>query len=156
MPYTDQATITATSRCSLFGGAAALLGVAGTAPAAVAASSPILNAARGITVLNQQHDQADVPHADGAVLDRIWRQVRLLEQTILAATPATIAEAMVILMVAAGNLDMASSCEDAGSIVNAAMDAAARATRFLASAAGVSVAEFGGDLYLPASTGRAA
>lgn len=133
----------------------ALAGAA-TGHAAAAPSSPILNAARGIAALNQQHEQADTPHADGAALDRIWRQVRLLEQTILAATPVTIAEAMVVLMVAAGNLDMASSCEDAGSIVNAAMDAAARATRFLASAAGVTVAEFGGDLYLPASAEWAA
>ncbi len=142
--------------------AVVVLAGAATGPAAaVAASSPILTAARKIAALDRQHEKVDVPGGDDAVLDAIWVQVWAQEQCILNATPATITEAMVILMVAAGNLDMASTFDDAGATVRRAMHAAARATRFLAGAAGVTVEEFGGNLYLPDSAapscaGRAA
>jgi len=142
--------------------AVVVLAGAATGPAAaVAASSPILTAARKIAALDRQHEQADVPGGDDAVLDAIWEQVWARERFILDATPATVTEAMVVLMVAAGNLDMASTFDDAGATVNRAMRAAARATRFLAGAAGVTVEEFGGNLYLPDSSapscaGRAA
>ena len=140
------------NRRSLLSAGPAAMALAGAAvsPAAAAASSPVLDAARQIAALNLQHEQADVPGADGAALDRIWGQVWPLEGFILAAAPATITEAMVILMVAVGSLDRAAASDGVGAITNAAMDAASRASRYLAGAAGVSVADFGGDLYLPA------
>ncbi len=139
-------------------GAAAGVAVGSAAPPP---PSPILDAAREIAVLDRQHEQADVPGADSAVLGAIWAQVWAHERFILDATPATVTEAMVVLMVATGNLDMASTFDNAGVTVRRAMHAAARTTRFLAGAAGVTVEEFGGNLYLPDSAapscvGRAA
>ena len=61
---------------------------------------------------------------------------------------------MVVLMVAAGNLDMASASNDAGDVVNRAMRAVDRATRFLAGTAGVTAEEFGGGFYLPENAAR--
>jgi len=141
------------NRRNLLAAAPAVMVLAGAAagPAAAAAPSSLLGAARQMAVLDRQHEQADVPGADNAVLDAIWEQVWARERFILDATPATVTEAMVVLMVAAGNLDMASTFDDAGATVNRAMHAAARATRFLAGAAGVTVEEFGGNLYLPSS-----
>jgi hypothetical protein len=141
------------NRRNLLTAAPAFVVLAGVAagPAAAAASSPILDAARQIAVLDREHEQADVPGADYAVLDAIWAQVWAQERCILNATPATVTEAMVVLMVATGNLDMASTFDDAGATVNRAMRAAARATRFLAGAEGVTVEEFGGMVYLPDS-----
>ena len=151
------------NRRNLLAAAPAVVVLAGTAAGqgAVAAPSFILDAARQVAALDRQHDRADVPGADGRVLDTIWAQVWAHERTILDATPATVTEAMVVLLVAAGNLDMASSSDDTGDMVNRAMHAAARATRFLASTTGVTVEEFGGSLYLPeragsTSVGRAA
>jgi len=141
------------NRRNVLAAAPAVMVLAGAAasPAAAAAPSPILDAARQIAALNRQHEQVDVPGADAAVLCAIWAQVWAHEQFILDATPATVTEAMVVLMVAAGNLDMASTFDDAGATVNSAMHAAARATRFLAGAEGVTVEEFGSKLYLPDS-----
>ena len=119
--------------------------------AGVAASSPILDAGRRIAALNRQYDQADVAGADGAELDVIWAQTWGHERTILDATPSTITEAMVVLMIAAGNLDMASCSDDTGDTVNRAMHAVDRATRFLAQTQGVTAEEFGGGFYLPES-----
>jgi len=138
-------------RSLLIAGPAAMV-LAGTAAVAASrVSSPLLDAARQIAALNRQHERVDVPGGDAAVLCAIWAQVWAHEQFILDATPATVIEAMVVLMVAAGNLDTASTFDDAGATVNRAMHAAARATRFLAGAEGVTVEEFGGDLYLPDS-----
>ena len=133
------------------GPAAMVLAGAAAGGAAAAVPSPILDAARQIAALDRQHEQADVPGVADGVLDAIWAQVWAHERSILAATPATVTEAMVVLMVAAGNLDTASTFNDAGATVNRAMHAAARAMRFLASTAGVTVEEFGGSLYLPES-----
>ena len=118
---------------------------AGVAVAAPAKSlpSPILDAARRIAALGQEHDAADVPHADGAELDRIWDLIRPQEEVVLAATPSTVAEAMVVLMIASGNLDAQDDLK------GAAKSAAARAIQCLAGLAGVDVMDFGGDLYLP-------
>ena len=138
-------------RTLLTAGPAAMILAGSAAVAASGASSPLLNAARQIAALNRQHEQVDVPGGDAAVLCVIWAQVWAYEQFILDATPATVTEAMVVLMVAAGNLDTASTFDDAGTTVNMAMRAASRATRFLAGAEGVTVEEFGGDLYLPDS-----
>ena len=55
---------------------------------------------------------------------------------------------MVVLMIAAGNLDMASASDDNGDTVNRAMRAVDRATRFLAQTQGVTAEEFGGGFYL--------
>ena len=139
------------NRRNLLAAAPAVVLMTGTASgqAAVAAPSPILDAARQIAALDRQHDKADVPGVNGAVLDVIWTQVWAHERFILDAMPATVTEAMVVLMVAAGNLDMASSSDDTGDMVNRAMHAAARAMRFLAGTTGVTVEEFGGSLYLP-------
>ena len=126
-----------------------LAGTAASQATVAAPSSPILDAGRRIAALNLLHEQVDVPGADSAVLDVIWAQVWTHERTILDATPATVTEAMVVLMVAAGNLDMASCSDDTGDMVNRAMHAVDRATRFLASTAGVTVEEFGGGFYLP-------
>jgi len=127
-----------------------LAGAAAGPAAAVTASSPILDAARQIAAFNRQYDAADVPGAKNAELDRIWRQIWSLEQTILAATPATVPEAMIIAMVGAGRVYTAGDCEGAGAMADAGMSAVARATRYLAGTSGVSLADFGGDLYLPA------
>lgn len=136
-------------RRNLLAAAPAVLMVTAS-PATATVNSPILDAARQIAALNLQHERADVPHADWRTLDAIWEQIWAHERVILDATPATVTEAMVIMMVAAGNLDMASTFDDAGATVNRAMHAAARATRFLAGTAGVTVEEFGGSAYLPA------
>lgn len=138
------------SRRSLLIAGPAALALAATAPAVVA-SSPILDAGRRIAALNRQYEQTDVAGAAFAELDVIWAQVWTHERTILDATPATITEAMVIVMIAAGNLDAASGCDDTGDMVNRAMHAVDRATRFLAGAAGVTVEEFGAGFYLPES-----
>lgn len=136
---------------------------AGVAVTAVAAPmpSPILDAAREIATLNRQHEAADVPHADSAELDHIWLRIWSQEKFILAAMPTTVAEAMVILMVGAGQVYTAGDCQGAGAMADAGMLAVARATRYLAGTSGISVADFGGDLYLPADAaplglGRAA
>ncbi len=144
------------SRRQLLAAAPVAVLLAGTAAgqAAVAASSPILDAGRRIAALNRQYEQADVVGADGAELDVIWAQTWAHERVILDATPATVAEAMVVLMVAAGNLDMASASNDAGDVVNRAMRAVDRATRFLAGTAGVTAEEFGGGFYLPENAAR--
>ncbi len=140
------------SRRTLLTAGPAAMALAGTAAvAALGAISPILDAARQIAALNRQHERVDVPGADDAVLCAIWAQVWAHEGFILGATPATVTEAMVVLMVAAGNLDTASTFDDAGATVNRAMRAVSRATRFLAGMEGVTVEEFGGDLYLPDS-----
>lgn len=122
-------------------------------PSAVAGagvtSSPVLDAGRHIAALNLRHEQADVPHADGRVLDAIWAQIWADEKFIIAATPTTLSEAMVILMVAANNLDTATASENTGDWVDEAMQAAGRVARFMASTAGVRVEEFGGSLLLP-------
>lgn len=93
-----------------------------------------------------------MPHAADAEPDRIWRLRWAQKQSVLAATPTTVVEDMVILMTAAGNRDTAGNREAAHAIIDATISATARATRYLAGTAGVSVAEFGGDLYLPAGT----
>ena len=139
---------------------AALASVA-AGPAAATAPSPILDAARQIAALGRQYDKADVPGADWRALDTIWMQVWAHERVILDATPATILEATVVVMVAAGNLDTGSASDDAGEMVNRAMRATARAIRFLAGAVGVAIEDIGGVVYLPdsassASMGRAA
>lgn len=141
------------NRRNLLAAAPAVLIVTGAAasPAAAVVPSPILGAARQIAALNLQHEQADVPCADGRTLDAIWEQIWAQERFILDGTPATVSEAMVILMVAAGNLDTAGNCEAAHAMATSALSATARATRYLAGTTGVDVAEFGGDLYLPAA-----
>jgi hypothetical protein len=136
-------------------------GVGVAVSSAAPPSSPVLDAACEIAALNRQHEAADVPHADSRELDRIWLQIWSQEKFILAATPTTVAEAMVILMVGAGQVYTAGDCEGAHAMADAGMLAVARATRYLAGTAGVSVADFGGDLYLPllprpACVGRAA
>ena len=125
---------------------------AGVAPSAAAPlPSPILDAARRIAALSREYEIADVPRASAADLDRILRLIRLQECFILDATPATNAEAMAIMMVAAGKLD------EQDDLFCAARSAVARATWCLAGIAGVDVMEFGGDFYLPPSyAGRAA
>jgi hypothetical protein len=152
------------NRRNLLAAAPAVVVLAGAAAgpaAAVAAPSLILDAARQIAALNRQYDAADVPGAKSAELDRIWRQIWSLEQTILAAMPATVPEAMVILMVGAGQVYTAGDCEGAGAMADAGMSAVARAIQYVAGTSGVSMADFGGDLYLPADAaplgvGRAA
>ncbi len=146
------------NRRNLLAAAPALVGLASVGVAvAVPAFSPILDAGHKIAALNRQHEAADVPGADSAVLDRIWSQTWELEKIICDATPATVTEAMVVLMVAAGQLHVCTSLEGAGGTVDAAMGAVARATHCLAGIAGITAAEFGGDYYLPASSmGRAA
>jgi formylglycine-generating enzyme required for sulfatase activity len=141
------------NRRDLLAAAPAVVALVGgsASPTAAAASSPILDAGRQIAALGRQYDKADVPGANMAALDATWARVWAHERTILDATPATVTEAMVVLMVAAGNLDMASSSDDTGDMVNRAMHAVDRATRFLAGTAGVTVEEFGGSLYLPES-----
>lgn len=136
------------------GPAAIVLAGAVAGGVAAAAPSPILDAARQIAALDRQYEQADVPNVADGVLEAIWMQVWAHERLILDAAPTTVMEAMVVLMVAAGNLDMASACDDVGATVNRAMHAVARATRFLAGTAGVTVEEFGGNLYLPESAAR--
>ena len=132
--------------------AAVVLGGAGVAPAA-AASSPILDAARQLAVLDRQYEAAGVSGADDAALDAIWKQVWVQEGLLLDATPATILEAAVVVMVAAGNLDTATALDTSGATVDRAMHAADRAVRFLAGTAGVAVEDIGGGLYLPDSAG---
>ena len=135
--------------------AVAVLAGAAIAPAAAAAPSPILDAARQIAALGREYDEADVADADGQVLDAIWTQVWAHERTILAATPATVLEATAVLLVATGNLDRGACSDDNAAIVDRAMHAAARATRFLAGSAGVTVEDIGGTFYLPNSAGSA-
>ena len=141
--------------------AAVVLAGAGVAPAAAAAPSPILDAARQLAVLDRQHEAADVLNPDHAALDAIWERVRAQERIILDAAPMTILEAAVIVMVAAGNLDEATCLDVTGATVDRATHAAARAVQFLAGTAGVAIKDFGGGIYLPdssnpASMGRAA
>ncbi len=140
------------NRRNMLAAAPAAMVLVGTAvsPAATA-PSPILNAGRRIAALNRQYEQADVAGAAFAEIDIIWAQVWTHERVILDATPATVADAMVVLMVAAGNLDAASGSDDTGAMVNRAMHAVDRATRFLAGTTGVTVEEFGGGFYLPES-----
>ncbi len=133
--------------------AVAVLASAGVAPAAAAAPSPILDAARQIAALGREYDAADVAGADGRELDAIWRQVWAHEATILGATPATVLEATAVLLVAAGNLDRGACSDDNAAIVDRAMHATARATRFLAGTAGATLDDIGGGLYLPDSAG---
>ena len=140
---------------------AAVLAGAGPTLAAAAAPSPILDAARQLSALDRQHEAADVLNPDHAALDAIWEQVRAQERIILNATPATVLEAAVMAMVAAGNLDMATCLDVTGATVDRATHAAARAVQFLAGTAGVAIKDFGGGIYLPdssnpASMGRAA
>ena len=129
-----------------------LAGTAASQAALAAPSSPILDAGRQIAALNRQYDQADVAGADGAELDVIWAQTWAHERVILDATPTTIKEAMVVMMIAAGNLDTGSASDDTGDMVTRAMHAVDRATRFLAKTQGVTAEEFGGGFYLPEST----
>ena len=141
--------------------AAVVLAGAGPALAAAVAPSPILDAARQLAVLDREHEATDVPGAADAALDAIWERVRAQERIILDATPATVLEATVMLMVAAGNLDMATCLDVTGATVDRATHAAARAVQFLAGTAGVAIKDFGGGIYLPdssnpASMGRAA
>jgi len=140
------------NRRNMLAAAPAAMVLVGTAvsPAATA-PSPILNAGHRIAALNRQYEQADIAGAAFAELDVIWAQVWTHERVILDATPATVTDAMVVLMVAAGNLDAASGSDDTGAMVNRAMRAVDRATRFLAGAAGVTPEEFGGGFYLPES-----
>ena len=125
---------------------------AGIAPAtATPLPSPILDAARRIAALSQEFEEADVPGAGSAETDRIGRLIVSQEEVIFAATPTTVAEAMVVLMVAAGSLDATDPLEDV------ARSAVARATWCLAGIAGVDVMKLGGEFYLPPSyAGRAA
>ena len=131
----------------------AALALSGVAPAAAAASSPILDAARQLAVLDRQYEAAGASGADDAALDAIWKQVWVQEGLLLDATPATILEAAVVVMVAAGNLDTATALDTSGATVDRAMHAADRAVRFLAGTAGVAVEDIGGGLYLPDSAG---
>ena len=136
--------------------AVAVLAAAAIAPAAAAAApSPILDAAHQIAALGREYDKADVAGADWQMLDVIWQKVWAHERVILAAMPATVLEATVIVMVAAGKLDLASGNDDNGEMVNRAMHATARATRFLAGTAGVAIEDIGGGVYLPESDGAA-
>jgi hypothetical protein len=126
-----------------------------------AASSLILDAGRRIAALNRQYDQADVAGSDWSTVEAIWMQTWAHERTILDAIPSTITEAMVVMMIAAGNLNTASASDDAGDMVAMAMHAAERAIRFLASAEGVTPEEFGAGFYLleraaPSCAGRVA
>ena len=138
-----------------------LAGTAASQAAAAAPSSPILDAGRRIAALNRQYDQADVAGADRWAVEAIWAQTWAHERTILDATPSTITEAMVVMTIAAGNLDTGSASDDAGDMVARAMHAAERAIRFLASADGVTPEEFGAGFYLleraaPSCAGRVA
>ena len=133
--------------------AAVVLGGAGVAPAA--APSPILDAARQLAVLDRQYEAAGASGADDAALDAIWKQVWVQEGLLLDATTATILEAAVVVMVAAGNLDTATALDTSGATVDRAMHAADRAVRFLAGTAGVAAEDIGGGLYLPDSGGPA-
>lgn len=147
------------NRRNLLSAGPALMILAGTdiANSVPVASSPILDAGRRIADLNQQHEAADVPGAPGATLDGIWQQIWALEWSILAAQPATGMEAMVVLMVAAGELHVCTNSESVDDRINAAMLAATRAIHCLARTHGGTAAEFGSDYYLPASSaGRAA
>ncbi len=125
-----------------------LAGTAAGQAAVAAPPSPILDAGRQIAALNRQYDQADVAGADSAGLDVIWVQTWAHERTILDATPTTITEAMVVLMIAAGNLDTGSASDDTDHMVDGAMHAAERAIRFLAQTQGVTAEEFGAGFYL--------
>ncbi len=134
---------------ALGGMAAAVAGLVAPVPAdAAVASSPILGAGRQIAALYRQYEQADVPGAPSGVVEGIWEQVWGLEEVILAATPATVTEAMVVQMVAAGSLDTASASVYDGHVFDRAMRASTRATLCLAGAMHVSAEEFGGTLYL--------
>ncbi len=145
------------NRRNLLSAGPALMVLAGAAGAVPASPSPILDAGRRIADLNRQHEAADVPGAAHAILDRIWQQIWALEASILAVQPATVTEAMVVLMVAAGQLHVCTSLEGGGATVDAAMGAVARATHCLAGVGGVTAVEFGSEYYLPASSmGRAA
>ena len=141
-------------RVLLSAGSAAMVLASTTADVAIGAptlSSPILDAARRIAALSQEFEEADVPGAGSAETDRIGRLIVSQEEVIFAATPTTVAEAMVVLMVAAGSLDATDPLEDV------ARSAVARATWCLAGIAGVDVMELGGEFYLPPSyAGRAA
>ncbi len=139
--------------------APAVLALSGAA--SVAPSSPILDAGRQIAALNRQYDQADVAGADRWAVEAIWAQTWAHERTILDATPSTITEAMVVMMIAAGNLDTDSASDDAGDMATMAMHAAERAIRFLAKTQGVTAEEFGAGFYLvdrvaPSCVGRVA
>ena len=138
------------NRRQLLAAAPAAVLLAGTVadqPAA-AASSPILDAGRRIAALNRQYDQADVSGSDWWTVEAIWAQTWAHERTILDATPSTIMEAMVVMMIAAGNLDTGSASNGAGDMVDRAMHAAERAIRFLAQTQGVTPEEFGAGFYL--------
>ena len=141
------------------GPAAVVLG--GTAAAGIASPavpSSILDAGRRIAALDKLHEVADVPHGDGAELARISLLIFEQERFIIAATPATATEALVVLMVAAGHVATAGESDEGHKEIVAGMAAAARASHCLAVALGVTVAEFGGGYYLPAppTVGRAA
>ena len=135
--------------------AVAVLAGAAIAPAAAASPSAILDAAHQIAALGREYDKADMVGVDWQTLDVIWQKVWAHERVILDATPVTVLEATVIVMVAAGKLDLASGNDDNGEMVNRATRATARATRFLAGTAGVTVEDIGGGVYLPESDGAA-
>ena len=123
-----------------------------------ATSSPILDAGRRIGALDRQHEHADVPNGDEAELARISFLITELERFIIAATPVTPTEALVVLMVAAGHVCTAGESDEGHKEIMAGMTAAVQACHCLADALGVTVAEFGGGYYLPAlpTMGRAA
>ena len=138
--------------------AMALAGTGATVATQVAAPSPILDAGRRIADLDRQHDAADVPGGDQVELDRISRLIVGHERFIIAATPATATEALVVLMVAVGHIGSAGESDEGHEEILVGMAAAARAAHCLAGAFGMTMPEFGSNYFLPAvvSTGRAA
>lgn len=110
--------------------------------------SPILDAARRLADLTRQYAAAGYDNtAAGLLLEAIMP----LEEQIVAATPSTQAEALVVLMVAASVISIGNDINDAEPMVERGELAVRRATTFLAGAHGVDLAAFGSATYLPPS-----
>ncbi len=129
--------------------AALLRDWAGVAPVPPARPSPILEAGRQIAALDAQHDAGDVPNADHEVQDGLNRQIEALGQSILDTAPATLAEAAVVLMVAAGDIGCALHMDSPVSSADVALRSLRRAVRFLAEQAAVPLPSVGATFYMP-------
>ncbi len=113
------------------------------------ASTPILDAGRQLGALDALYDAADVLHGNSDQTAGITDEMERLGQFVIAGTPTTPTEALIVLMVAAGCLGTAPGSATMNEEIQAAMLAAARASHCLAGAFGVTVADFGGNYFLP-------
>ena len=126
--------------------------LAAPSPAAPTAS-PIMQAMRRLAELDRQTivvDKAAI--ASGvdakAEMDRLYDRIDAIRLEVLAASPTSMPEAVLILMMAVWEIDGGTAFEDALDMVDRGNAAANRCCRFLANHADIDLAEFGGERIL--------